>query len=311
MELNYFISSLLGAFTLYMLLRSSQKKLESKGWGKTLTTSFLLILTVLIVFVIGGALIGTIYTKLKNFHPQIIIDNINHLHEVILDKTGYNIFSKNVADNAIQSITQMLPNLFSVTGSIITNALMMIFVLFFMLQSSEEMESEIENNLPLSIDSISLLKHETQNMVVSNAIGIPLIIIGQGLVSALGYWILNAGDPFVWGVLTGIFGLVPVIGTAGVWLPLAINLMISGEVWMGVILIIYGILIISSIDNVIRMVFLKKYANVHPLVTIFGIILGMNLFGFWGIIFGPLVISGFMLSIKIYKNEFLADDLTE
>ncbi len=168
------------------------------------------------------------------------------------------------------------------------------------------MEKGLEDHLPLSHDSISLLKHETQNMVVSNAIGIPIIMIGQGLIAALGYWALGIGNALVWGVLTGLCGLIPVVGTAIVWLPLAINSFVAGDVWTGVFLILHGSLIISSVDNVSRMFFMKKYADVHPLITIFGIILGMNLFGFWGIIFGPLVISVFLILLKIYRNEFLS-----
>ena len=305
MELNYFVSSILGAFTLYMLLRTPLRKLEAKGWNTTVTTFFLLTITVLILFVVGVLLAGTIYSKLKDFQPHIIINNVNQIREVVLENTGYNIFSKEVTDKAIQTGSKMLPNIFSVTSSIFANTTMMVFVLFFMLRQSRKMESVIENNLPLSHKSITLLKHETQNMVVSNAIGIPVIMMGHALVASLGYWIFGVGNPFVWGILTGLCGLIPIVGTACIWVPLSVNLIIAGSVWQGVFLLVYGVLIITSIDNVIRMFFMKKYADVHPLITVFGIILGMNLFGFWGIIFGPLALSGFQVLLKIYKNEFL------
>lgn len=304
-ELNYFFSSVLGAVTLYLLLRPWLRKLLAKGWSKTVATFFLLIITILFVFIVGGALLGTLFAKLSQFSPQMIVDNINSIHDAVLQRTGYNIFSKDIVDKAVQSISGLVPNVFSTTGSIITNSLMMIFILYFMLLESFRMEAEVEKMLPVSKENVSLLKTEVQNMVVSNAIGIPLIMIGQALVAALGYWIFGAGDPVIWGLLTGIFGLIPVVGTAGIWLPLAINLFIGGDVWSAIGLVLYGAIIISSVDNVIRIVFLKRYANVHPLVTIFGIILGMNLFGFWGIIFGPLMISGFMVLCKIYKSEFL------
>jgi len=304
-ELNYFISSILGAFTLYMLLRKPLRKLEAKGWNSTVTTFFLLLITILIVFVIGGLLIGTIYARLQYFQSQMLIDGIHRIHQVILEKTKYDIMSENVMDKVVQTISQVLPNIFSVTGSIIINTIMMVFVLFFMLQRSQEMEEGIEKNLPLSHNSIILLKHETQHMVVSNAIGIPVIMTGQALVAGLGYWISGAGDPFVWGVLSGMCGLIPIIGTAAIWLPLSINLFIEGNIWQGIFLLIYGAIIIFNIDSVTRMYVMKKYANIHPMITIFGIILGLNLFGFWGIIFGPLVISGFLLLLKIYRHEYL------
>jgi len=304
-KLNYFISSILGAFTLYMLLRKPLRKLEAKGWSSTLATFFLLLITILIVFVIGGLLIGTIYTRLQDFQPKVITDNMHQIHQFILEKTRYDIMSENMTDKVVQTVSQILPNIFSITGSIIINTVMMALVLFFMLQHSRKMEEGIEKNLPFSRNSITLLKHETQHMVVSNAIGIPVIMAGQALVAGLGYWISGAGDPFVWGVLSGLCGLIPIIGTAAIWVPLSVNLFIAGNIWQGVFLLIYGAIIIFNVDSVTRMFVMKKYANIHPLITIFGIILGLNLFGFWGIIFGPLVISGFLLLLKIYRNEFL------
>lgn len=304
-KLQYFMSSLLGAFTLYMLLRSPYRKLLAKRWNKSIATVTLLILAILIVFVIGGAFIGTIYTEVKDFNPKMIVDNLTNIHDVVLEKTGYNIFSADVVNKLVGTLTQMLPNFFSVTGNIVANATMMVFILFFMLKQSYEMERSVEEHLPLKSTSVSMLKKETKNMVVSNAIGIPVIMVGQGLVSGIGYWLLGVKDPFIWGTLTGIFGLIPVIGTAGIWLPLGVNLFINGQTWQSIVLIIYGVAIISSVDNLFRMIFLKKYADIHPLVAIFGIILGMNLFGFWGIIFGPLLISGFFVLVKIYRNEFL------
>ncbi len=306
-KLSYFVSSFLGAITLYVLLRGVHRKMIGKGWNKLLATLTLLLATILIVFVVGGAVFGAVFSEVKDFEPQVVIDNVNQIHDTILEKTGYNISSTDVVDKAVRSLGNFLPGIFSTAGSIFTNGMMMIFILFFMLQESKKMESMIEENLPLKQDSINLLKKETQSMVISNSIGISVILIGQALFSGVAYWILGAGDPVVWGLLTGVFGLIPVIGTAGVWLPLSINLLLGGFIWQGVVLIIYGAVIISSVDNVIRMVFLKKYADVHPLVAIFGIIVGMNLFGFWGIIFGPLMISGFFLLCKIYKTEYLTD----
>ena len=306
-ELQYFVSSILGAFTIYMILRKRHQKMLDKGWSRTLATITLLLLTFFVVVVIGGLLVSAIYSKLRHFHPQAILNSIRDIHDFVMQKWGYNIFSEDVIEKALSSISSIVPGLVSATGNVVANILMMIFVLYFMLQQSDTFKAGIESFIPISKNSIALVKQETHNMVIGNAIGIPVIMIGQGLTAALAYWFLDAGDPVIWGLLTGVFGLIPVIGTAGIWLPLSINLLIGDHIWQGIFLIIYGAVVISSVDNVFRMVFMKRQANVHPLITIFGIILGMNLFGFWGIIFGPLIISGFMLLVKIYNKEFLTE----
>lgn len=305
--LKYFVSSILGAFTLYMILRKPHQMMLKKGWGDSITPSFLLITTFLTLILVLGGFFALIYSKLKQFRPQVIIDSLYNIHGSVMERWGYNIFSEDIIQKALSAVGNVIPGVISASGNVVANVAMMIFVLYFMLYQNRKFEMGIEGLLPISKESIYLLKAEVHNMILSNAVGIPLIMIGQGMTAGVAYWLLNAGDPIIWGVITGIFGLIPVVGTGSVWIPLAINLLIGGNIWQGIVLIIYGALVVSSIDNLVRMVFLKKKANVHPLVTLFGVILGMNLFGFWGIIFGPLLISGFILLIRIYKKEFVAD----
>jgi predicted PurR-regulated permease PerM len=306
-ELKYFLSSLLGAFTLYILLRKPYNRLLSKGWKHLWAVALLLISTILILAVFGGAISGAVYIKLKDFQPQVILDGIRLVHDYIIEKWGYNIFSDDIIQKGINQLGVLLPGLLSSTGNVIANVITMIFILFFLLKDSLIFEKSINNFLPVSENSIKLLKKEINNMVISNTIGIPVIMLGQGSVAAIAFWITGAGDPIIWGLLTGFFGLIPIVGTSVIWIPLAINLLIGGHIWQGIFLLIWGVGIISCIDNVIRIVFLQKYANVHPLTAFLGVILGINLFGFWGIIFGPLVISGFLLLIKIFKKEFLTE----
>lgn len=306
-ELRYFLSSILASFTLYLILRNPYKKLLSKGWKKSWATALLMLISFLIVVVIGGGIVGVVYDKMRYFHPQSILNSIKNIHDMFIERWGYNIFSEDILGKAISTVGNVVPGIIATTGNVIANVAMMAFLLFFMLYESDEFEKGFESLIPLSVDSISMLKKETNNMVLSNAVGIPVIMLGQGIFAGIGYWITDAGDPVIWGLLTGFFGLLPVVGTAAVWVPLAINLLIGGNIWQSVVLLIWGAVIISSVDNVIRMVFLKKHANVHPLIALFGVIMGINLFGFWGIIFGPLLISGTLLLLRIYKKEFLSN----
>jgi len=307
-ELKYFLSSLLGAFTLYMILRKPHRKLLAKGWRNAWAVAVLVLASFIIITVIGGIITGTVYLKIKDFNPGAIINNMQLLHGTIIERWGYNIFSEDIIAKGINQIGSFLPALISATGNVVANVVMMFFILIFMLKDSATFEKGIENFLPVSKNSINLLKKEINNMVMSNAIGIPMIMLGQSSVATLAYWFTGVRDPIIWGLLTGFAGLIPVVGTAVVWIPLAINLIIGENIWQGIVLIIWGTAVISIVDSTVRMFFLKKYADIHPLTAIFGVIVGVNIFGFWGIIFGPLVISGFLLLVKIFNYEFLAKE---
>jgi predicted PurR-regulated permease PerM len=305
-ELRYFASALLGGFTLFILLRRPHRYLRNKGWSNSLTTAFLMAVTFIFLALAVGGLITILYDKLRSFKPQFLLDGLHHVHEIVVQRWGYNIFSQETIQKTLSSIGDIIPHIISATGGVIANAVMLMFVLFFLLQQRVQFEKSMERFIPLSKRSFQLLKRSVHSMIVSNAVGISLIMFGQALFAGLGYWLLDAGDPIIWGLITGFFGVVPVVGTAGIWVPLSIELLAGGHIWQGIVLLIYGAGIIASVDNVVRMVFLKKKANVHPLITLFGVIMGMNLFGFWGIIFGPLMISGFFLLLRIYNKEFIS-----
>ena len=303
-ELRYFASAFLGGFTIFMILRKPHSYLRGKGWNNGLATAFLMLITLIFLILLVGGLFSILYNKVKSFGPQVVMNTLQDIRNTIMQRWEYDIFSAAVIQKTLNSLGNVLPSLLSVTGSVVANTIMMLFVLFFLLLQRTAFEQGIEAFIPLSPRSVGLLKSSVHSMVMTNAVGIPLIMAGQALLAGFAYWLFNAGDPVVWGLLTGLCGLIPVVGTAVVWIPLSIELLVEGHIWQGIALVLYSALVISSIDYGTRMIFMKKKANVHPLITLFGVILGMSMFGFWGIIFGPLMISGFFLLIWIYNKEF-------
>ena len=133
-------------------------------------------------------------------------------------------------------------------------------------------------------------------IVRSNAIGIPLLAIIQGGVAMIGYWIFGAPNILFSGFLTGFASVVPMVGTALIWVP---------NWFQAIGLAIFGALVISQLDNLIRFIIQKKMADIHPLITIFGVVIGLSLFGFMGVIFGPLLLSLFFLFVNMFKKGYL------
>ena len=182
----------------------------------------------------------------------------------------------------------------------------MFFLLYYMLMNGAQLERVLSRVTPLQKDSLNALAKETRSMVRANAIGIPVISIIQGFTAAIGYWIFGVKEPVLWGFLTGIFAFFPLVGTMLVWVPLVLLLVSQGNSGMAIGLGLYSLLVTGNVDYVARMGLMKKMGDVHPLVTVFGVIVGLKLFGFIGLIFGPLLISYFVILIKIYSQEFSA-----
>jgi len=149
------------------------------------------------------------------------------------------------------------------------------------------------------------LAHETKNMVKANAIGIPLISLIQGLAAWLGYTIFGLNDALMWGFLTGVFAFFPIVGTMLIWVPLVIFLYAQGQTSHATGLLIYSLIVTGNIDYLTRVTLMKKIGDIHPLITVFGVIVGLQLFGFMGFIFGPLIFSYSIILVKIYAHEFV------
>jgi predicted PurR-regulated permease PerM len=176
--------------------------------------------------------------------------------------------------------------------------------LFFMMINGRKMEIFLRRNMPFSLENKNKILNEVSRMVRSNAITIPTVALLQGTVALIGYIIFGMNEPVLLGVLTAISSMIPVIGALLVYLPVVIYTLATGSFAAGIGLGLWCFILVGSVDNVARFMLQKKLANIHPLITILGVILGTKLFGLIGLIFGPLTITLFVVLVKIYFNEF-------
>jgi predicted PurR-regulated permease PerM len=308
-----YLPGVLGAITLYILSRELFNKLVDKkkwrpGWTAFLYIIFYFIIIGLPVY-FAFVLVSPKLTALFN-NPEEVTAAIKTFSNKIQQATGFEALSDDNIKAVSQKLANSVPKILSVTVNLITNLLLMFFVLYYMLIHGEKMEAFLNNIIPLRKKNLSMLGTETKVMIKANAIGIPVLAIIQGLVGLLGYWIFGVKEFGLWGFVTGVCSIIPIVGTAIVWIPLMVYLFALGNTWQGFGLGFYSLIVLSNIDYIARITVLRKIGDVHPLITIFGVIVGLSMFGFLGLIFGPLLISYFILLVKIYRNEFNATGIT-
>jgi predicted PurR-regulated permease PerM len=173
-----------------------------------------------------------------------------------------------------------------------------------MLTNRKQLKESLYEYIPMGSKSIQMIGKDVQSMVKSNAIGIPLVAASQGIVALIGFLIFNIEQPFFWATVVFVGSVIPFIGTIIGILPVFIITLATGDSFQAWGILTYGILVVGTTDNLLRLVILKKLDNVHPLITLIGVIVGVPIFGFIGLIFGPLLISLFLIVLKIYKDEF-------
>ncbi|MDL2262480.1 AI-2E family transporter [Bacteroidales bacterium OttesenSCG-928-I21] len=304
-QLGFLVNSFLGASTLYIVLRSLNLKLiEQKKWKSWASSLFFVSCTLVVLLALFFLIFEIVASQIHDIDSGDIVMAFENLSETVNSFMGFKIISKNLFQQFGSAISGLASGLLNKTYSVVVNFVFMIIILYFMLAKSREMEKTLLRYTPFEGKSLSMLKNEVRTMVYSNAIGIPVVMLAQSIVAGIGYQIVGLDKVVFLAFITGIAGLIPLVGTALVWVPLVIFLFVVGNIWQAVVLLIFSIIIIANIDYVCRTILLKAMTNTHPLIVIFGVLLGLPLFGFWGIIFGPLVISGFILLLKIYNVKY-------
>jgi predicted PurR-regulated permease PerM len=303
-----FVNGLLGAFTLYVLVRGQMMHLTGKRKMKNVTAAILILLEVFAcvlapIYFLVWLLVGRIQEI--NVDVSQLVAFVQHFIGLIQEKTGYDVLSISNIETATGYATKAIQFIIGQVSSLVITTVVMVFLLYFMLISRKAMENYVYSLLPFNEGNKHAVTGEIQNMVRSNAIGIPLLAIIQGAIAIIGYWVAGVPSPFLFGIVTAFATIVPILGTGLVWFPLAVYLALVGN-WVAAIgLAVYCIVILVNVDNVIRLILQKKLADTHPLITVFGVILGIHIFGFWGVIFGPLLMSMFFLLVSIFKKEYL------
>ncbi|MEA5127551.1 MAG: AI-2E family transporter [Proteiniphilum sp.] len=309
-----YMSGFLGAATLYILVNGQQKFLTQKLKFKRAISALLIVLEVLFFILIP--LTGLTFLVIDtvsgiSIDPEAILRQFNEFVDSLEERLGFNIFTPenlSALPRVGSNIIQMLGNS---VYSLVINVIVILFVLYYMLFNNSDFETAIREVLPFKEENKQILAEETRLIIQANAVGIPLLAILQGFFAYLGYLYFGIDSAILYAVLTAFSTILPIVGTMIVWVPLGISLLIGGDYVNGIALLIYGMFIIGGVDNVARFLLQKKLADIHPLITVFGVLIGIPMFGFWGVIFGPLLLSLFILFFNMFRHEYVPGSKAE
>ena len=241
--------------------------------------------------------------KLKGLIPVAILDELEkrlqvgelNIHQMAVKGLG------SVSGYVINEVQSAATNL---TGLLI-NFGMMIFALFFFFRDGDSMLERVKSLIPMKDeqkDEIFRKFYDTLNAVI---VGVMVTAAIQGVLQGLFFWILGISYSVLGGVLTFIFALIPIAGAVIVWLPVGLYLVFTGSIYTGIAVLVFGGLVVSSVDNFLKPVMIGgrvKLSTLFLVLTIFG---SLSVFGITGIIIGPILLAIFMSFIDIYKSEYL------
>ncbi len=311
-SLRELFNAFLGAVILYVLCKPLFVYFKKKI-GKIASAISIILISFIIIIIPFFSLSYMVVNRMAMFKKDQFF--IKAMISRLDDFVGLKLNQPNLIDKYISKLSVFVQDLFP---SLLTGALgifltiaVMYFILYFMLVQSKSFEEKLLKYTPLKEHHSIQFAKELKNATYSNILGQGLISFVQGSLVTLSFFIVGLDDAIFWGVIAFFLSFMPVIGAPVITLPTTLYLFLNGDTWQGSFMLAFTLLVIINIDNVIRFIINKKLADTHPIVTVIGVIIGLPLFGFVGLVFGPLLLVWFMHLINIYENDKAAEDRLE
>ncbi len=315
------LTSIIISYIFYPLYKWVNKKTKRKNLSAIIIMILILILIITPIFFIVNSLTREVTTVYINSKQRIAEGNIIgigpdssvlwKLNSFLVDIAEKPQISSSI-DNITNTIISSLSNFLFTIPKRILSFFVMIFLIFFMLRDGELMVKKIKYFIPLKKNHQNKIIIKFGSVTHAVVYGHFITALIQGMVGVLGLYIFGVKSPLVWGVIMLIACMIPFIGAPVVWFPLGVLKLIDGLTTntasitiMGVGLLVYGFVIVASIDNLIKPKIIGDMARIHPTVILIGVLGGLLMLGVIGIVVGPLILSLFLTFAEIYKTEII------
>lgn len=304
--LSGYISAFIGAGILYVVLLPWFNALAVKrGWNRSLVVTLLILFSLIVIIMpfltLSLLLVGRIQYYIQHS------DQILALAKRLEDLTGYEITSQQNIRTALSQAgtyaSRLLPSIAGSTLDFIVIIGLMFFTMWYMFTQKEDFEQGLRRYLPFKKDTQKELGESLKNNVNANVLGQALVCLVQGALTGLTLWIFGVPDALFWGVVSFFMAFIPVLGTPIIWAPAGLIQLSEGNTAQGIGILLVGTIVIINIDNLLRIALAKRMGDIHPWITLAGIVLGVPIFGILGLVVGPLILSYFIVLIKVFERE--------
>lgn len=306
--LGSYITGFLGAGILFVVFRPWYKALvHRRNWNHYAVTIAILVFALVVIILPFTALILMIVNRIS-YYAQDTSQIMAVLHS-IERKTGYTFTNEQTVRSLLQQsvawLSQRLPSLASSVLHFVVVIGLMLFTLYFMFTQEGSFLKGLRRYLPFRDGTMEELGESLKNNVNANVLGQALISLVQAVLTGLALWIFKVPDALFWGTVSFFMAFVPVLGTPLVWGPAAILKLTQGATGQGVGILLVGVIVIMNIDNLLRIILARRIGDIHPLITLAGVVLGVNIFGILGLVLGPLLLSYFIVLMRVFERENL------
>lgn len=300
------IFGLLFAYVFWPVYKTILRVVKNKNIAALLLVLGIIIIIIIPIIYFVPSIVNQV------FDTYVMIQNLS-LTEIVEKFVSGDVASR-IAINLDNAIGQFFSGFLNQFKSFLINLpslafqfAVFLFTFYFATRDAKELTTYINSLSPFSKSTEQKFQQEFRGITNAIIFGQVLIGIAQGLALGAGLFFLGVPKALVLTVIAAVVSIIPVLGSWIVWLPTSIYLLVSGETFSGIFLVLYGSLFISSIDNLIRPYLLSKSSKLPVALSLIGTIGGLLVFGIAGLIIGPLIIAYAMIIVEFYRQGKLKD----
>lgn len=304
-----FITYIVLSFILVFAFLPLYRKLKSKIKNPSLASAIMVVLIILIIVIPIVFISYKLIAEARNAYSLVNLNSINMLSEKINHALNTNIDLATDFGKALSALEGVIiSSSIKLIGSmieIIIGIFVMFFIMFYLLRDWDFFISEITNIIPLKHEYKTQLLLKIRDVLNGVIHGQVLIAATQGILGGILLFVFGVPNALLWGVIMIIFAFIPWLGTPLIFVPAGIIKIIEGHAFSGIMIIVLGAVIIMNIDNYLWPKFLSGAGKIHPVAALLGVIGGIKLFGFVGIIIGPIIIALLFVLLRFYTEDFV------
>ena len=292
-------------YTLFPIYQFLSQRTGKPG----LSAGLAIILALLVMILPTVYLVSELVDQVSGAYTTLKTDSLKQVGDYLSSLTNGQVDFQEILDAAIeqvrQSIVGVAPNILGSISELLLGLFIMFFVMFYGFREGQGFITYLKELLPLETGLKDSLFHQMRTVTQAVLYGQVLTAVIQGALGGLGLLVCGVPNALFWGAIMMITAFLPLLGTPLIWVPAGVGLIMDGSMTRGILLLIYGATIVMNIDNFLRPRLVSGRSNVHPVLILIGVLGGLRVFGFVGMLVGPLVMAILVALIKFYEQNYM------
>jgi predicted PurR-regulated permease PerM len=303
--MRYIVLAGVLTYTLFPIYRYILQHTQWPGISAGFAVLLALLVMILPTVYLVSELVDQVRGAYSTFQADSLMQVGNYLSGLTNNRVDFELMLESTFDQIRQSIVGLAPNILGSISELMLGLFIMFFVMFYGFREGQGFIRKIKDLLPLESSLKDSLFEEMRTVTQAVLYGQVLTAVIQGGLGGLGLLVLGVPNALFWGAMMMITAFVPVLGTPLIWVPAGVGLIMDGAITRGILLLAYGVIIVMNIDNFLRPRLVSERAKVHPVLILIGVLGGLRVFGFIGMLVGPLILALLVALIKFYEQNYM------